>query len=113
MVSAVDPPVVKLMLNYGSKAMKELGLDRDDDVCHVLSDQYGRVIRQVAAYIQISKMHVQPHLVARAALYHALISLYSENAESARASFPFDRRHLKFVQQVVAIMKTAEEKEKK
>jgi predicted RNA-binding Zn-ribbon protein involved in translation (DUF1610 family) len=112
MMSAVDPPVVKLMLNYGSGVMKELGLDRDEQVCHVLSDQYGRVVRQVAAIIQTGKVHVQPHLVARAALYHLLISLYPENAENARSTFPFDRRHLKFVQQVVRMMKRVEEKKK-
>ena len=110
MSSAVDPPVVKTMLNYGSKAMKELGLDRDEDLCHLLSDQYGRVIRTVAAFLQISKAHVQPHLVARAALYHILIQLYPEKAERARRDYPFGERHLKLVEQLAAIMRNVEEK---
>jgi len=103
MSSAVDPPVVKTMLSYGSKIMTELGLNRDDDVCHVLSDQYGRVIRSVAAYLQVSKIHVQPHLVARAALYHILLQLLPTKAERARVLYPFSNRHLRFVEQITGI----------
>lgn len=112
MSSAVDPPVVKTMLNYGSKVMTELGLNRDDDVCHVLSDQYGRIIRTVAAYLQISKARVQPHLVARAALYHILIQLYEGKAEQARRNYPFSNRHLQFVEQLAAITRKVEKRQK-
>jgi len=110
MSSAVDPPVVKTMLNYGSKVMTELGLNRDDDVCHMLSDQYGRIIRTVAAYLQISKARVQPHLVARAALYHVLIQLYEGKAEQARRNYPFSSRHLQFVEQIAAITRKVEKR---
>ena len=113
MSSAVDPPVVKTMLNYGSKVMTELGLNRDDDVCHVLSDQYGRVIRTVAAYIQISKARVQPHLVARAALYHVLIQLYPAKAEQAHRDYPFSNRHLQFVEQLASITRKVENPKRK
>jgi len=110
MSSAVDPPVVKTMLNYGSKAMTEIGLNRDDDMCHVLSDQYGRIIRTVAAFLQISKARVQPHLVARAALYHILIQLYPAKAEQARRDYPFSDHHLQFVEQLAGITRNLEKR---
>jgi len=108
MSSAVDPPVVKTMLNYGSRIMTELGLNRDDDVCHVLSDQYGRIIRTAAAFLQVSKMRVQPHMVARAALYHILIQLYPVKAEQAWRDYPFSNRHLRFIEQLAGITKKVE-----
>jgi len=108
MSSAVDPPVVKTMLNYGSRIMTELDLNRNDDVCHILSDQYGRIIRTVAAFLQISKAHVQLHMVARAALYHVLIQLYPEKAEYAARYYPFNERHLRFVEQLHGITRKVE-----
>ena len=111
MSSAVDPPVVKTMLNYGSKAMTEIGLNRDDDLCHILSDQYGRIIRTVAAFLQISKTRVQPHLVARAALYHILIQLYPAKAEQARRDYPFSDHHLQFVEQLAGITRKVEKRQ--
>jgi len=113
MSSAVDPPVVRTMLSYGSKIMTELGLNRDDDVCHVLSDQYGKVIRTVAAFIQISQTRVQPHLVARAALYHVLIQLYPVKAEQAWRDYPFSDHHLRFVEQLVGITRKVENPKRK
>jgi len=108
--SAMEPPVVKTMLNYGSRMLKELGLDRDEDACHVLSDEYGKSVRMVAAFLQVSKMKVQPHLVARAALYHLLIQLYPEKAEDARWRFPFQERHLELVEQLALLTNRAEAK---
>ena len=105
MSSALEPPVVKAMLSYGSKMLKGLGLDRDEEMCHVLSDEYGRCVRTVAAFLQISKIKVQPHLVARAALYHILIQLYPEKAEDARWAFPFQERHLELVENLALLLK--------
>lgn len=107
---AVEPPVVKAMLSYGSKMLKGLGLDRDEDVCHVLSDEYGKRVRTVAGFLQVSRVEVQPHLVARAALYHILIQLYPEKAEDARWRFPFQERHLELVEQLALLAKRAEAK---
>jgi len=110
LANAVEPPVVKTMLNYGSRMLKELGLDRDEDACHVLSDEYGRCVRTVAAFLQVSRMRVQPHVVARAALYHILIQLYPEKAEPARWAFPFQERHLQLVEQLALLARRAETK---
>ena len=57
----VDPPLVKSMLTYGSRLLKEMGLDRDTDRNHIFADQYGRLLRKIAAYIMISKSNLQPH----------------------------------------------------
>jgi hypothetical protein len=105
---ALEPPIVRRMLNYGSQMLKQLGLDRDTDECHELSDQYGRCIRAVAAFLQISKLKVQSHLVARAALYHLLIQLYPERAEYARWAFPFPERCLTLVEQLSVLVRKAE-----
>ena len=108
--SAVEPPVVRRMLDYGSKMLKQLNLDRDEAECHELSDQYGRCIRAVAAFLQVSKLKVQSHLVARAALYHLLIQLYPEKAETARWMFPFPERCLTLVEQLAVLMRRVEAK---
>jgi ribosomal protein S27E len=108
--SAVEPPVVRRMLDYGSRMLKQLGLDRDTDECHILSDQYGRCIRTAAAFLQVSKMKAQPHLVARAALYHILIQLYPEKAETARWIFPFPERCLTLVEQLDVLVRRVEAK---
>ena len=110
MSSAVEPPVVKAMLSYGSMMLKELGLDRDEDTCHVLSDEYGKCVRTVAAFLQVSRVKVQPHLVARAALYHILIQLYPEKAEAARWRFPFQEHHLELVEQLALLARRVETK---
>jgi hypothetical protein len=106
--SAVEPPVVRRMLNYGSQMLKQLYLDRNEAECHKLSDQYGRCIRAVAAFLQVSKMKAQPHLVARAALYHVLIQLYPEKAETARWIFPFPERCRTLVEQLSVLVRKAE-----
>jgi hypothetical protein len=108
--NAVEPPVVRRMLNYGSQMLKQLYLDRDEEECHELSDQYGRCIRAVAAFLGVSKLKVQPHLVARAALYHLLIQLYPEKAEYARWAFPFPERCLTLVEQLAVLMRRVEAK---
>ncbi|MFH0896980.1 MAG: TFIIB-type zinc ribbon-containing protein, partial [Candidatus Bathyarchaeota archaeon] len=110
--SAVDPLVVKRMLSNGSRMMKELGLDRDDDRCHVLSDQYGRALRVFATFLQDSKIKVQSHCIARALLFDLLSQLYHEKAEEASALFPFQPRHLTFVRQFRQMVRQVEEKEK-
>jgi hypothetical protein len=108
MSNAVEPPVVRRMLNYGSQMLKQLYLDRDEDECHKLSDQYGKLVRTAAAFLQVSKLKVQPHLVARAALYHVLIQLYPERAETARWMFPFPERCLTLVEQLSVLVRKAE-----
>jgi len=70
--SAVDPPKVRSILNYGSKLLRELGLDRDTDFNHVFADRYGRLLRLSASIIQVSKLKLQPYLMARAILYQLL-----------------------------------------
>jgi hypothetical protein len=110
MSNALEPPVVKRMLNYGSQMLKQLYLDRDEAECHELSDEYGKLVRAVAAFLQISKLKVQSHLVARAALYHLLIQLYPERAEYARWVFPFPERCLMLVEQLSVLMRKAEAK---
>jgi hypothetical protein len=104
----VEPPVVKRMLDYGSKMLKQLNLDRDEAECHILSDEYGKLVRTVAAFLGVSKLKVQPHLVARAALYHLLIQLYPEKAETARWMFPFPERCLTLVEQLSVLVRKAE-----
>lgn len=46
----VDPPLVKRMLTYGSHLLKGLGLDRDTNRDHLFADQFGRLLRKIAAY---------------------------------------------------------------
>ena len=93
----VDPPLVKSMLTYGSRLLKELGLDRDTDRNHIFADQYGRLLRKIAAYIMISKSSLQPHQAARAALYHLLSEVDREKAEEVKEKYPFNKKYLKLV----------------
>jgi hypothetical protein len=70
--SAVDPPKVRSILSYGSKLLRDLGLDRDTDFNHVFADRYGRLLRLSASIIEVSKLKLQPYLMARAILYQML-----------------------------------------
>ena len=103
--SAVDPPLVKKMLEYGSRVLKDLGLDRDTDECHLFADQYGRLLRKLAAFIQVSRVSVQPHLVARAALCY-LLRGNPERAEEASRKYPFDGKIYNMVAQAAELFKT-------
>jgi len=96
-IQTVDPPVVKRMLSYGSKMLKELGMDRDTDSCHIFADRYGRLLRKIGAFIQISKTEVPPYIAARAALFYLLINMDREKALEARKKYPFGTKYLEFV----------------
>jgi hypothetical protein len=93
----VDPPIVRAMLNYGSRLLKELGLDEDKDRNHILADRYGRLLRKIAAYLTISKSNLQPHQAARAALFYILRTVDPEKAKKAQKDYPFDRKYLNLV----------------
>jgi hypothetical protein len=93
----VDPPIVRAMLNYGSRLLKELGLDKDKDRNHILADRYGRLLRKIAAYLTISKSNLQPHQAARAALFYILRTVDPEKAKKAQKDYPFDRKYLNLV----------------
>ena len=98
--SAVDPPIVRRMLSYGSRLLRGLGMDRDTELCHTFADRYGRLLRKLAAFLQVAKLKVQPHMVARAALYHQLKETgLNKKADEAKRKFPFNMdKHLKVVQ---------------
>jgi ribosomal protein S27AE len=104
---AVDPPVIKSMINYGSRLMKQLGLYKDTEFCHLFADRYGRLLRKLGAFIQISKLDVQPYLIARAALYYLLKKTDSKKAEEAREKFPFSNRYLSIVKKLEELDKEA------
>lgn len=92
-----DPPLVKSMLNYGSRLLKQLDFDGDTERNHVFADEYGRLLRKLAAFLMVGKLKVQPHLVARAALYYLLSKTDGERAEEAKKMFPFNEKHLRIV----------------
>ena len=100
--SAVDPPLVKKMLEYGSRMLKDLGLDRDTDECHLFADQYGRLLRKIAGFIQVSRVDVQPHLVVRAALCY-LLRGNPKKAKEASRKYPFDSKYYNMVAQVTEL----------
>jgi len=93
----VDPPIVRAMLNYGSRLLKQLGLSEDKDHNHILADSYGRLLRKIAAYLTISKAKLQPHMAARAALFYILSKTDPEKAKEAQRKYPFNRKYLKLV----------------
>jgi len=93
----VDPPIVRSLLNYGSRLMKAVGLDRDTDRDHALADRYGRLLRKIGAYIMVSKSSLQPYRAARAALFYVLSTADPEKAGEFREKFPFDAKYLKLV----------------
>jgi hypothetical protein len=94
----VDPPIVRAMLNYGSRLLKELSLDKDKDRNHILADRYGRLLRKIGAYLTVSKSNLQPHQAARAALFHLLTRTdQQEKAKEAKEKHPFNPRYLEFV----------------
>jgi hypothetical protein len=91
-----------------------LNLDPDTDECHILSNQYGRILRSLAGFIQVSKEPITSHMVARAALYHLLLQTRPDKAEEARAAFPFNESHLGFVEDFLRMIdRTRIAKEKK
>ena len=77
------------MLSYGSRILKDLDLDRDTDSCHILADRYGRLLRKLGAFMTISKIRIQPHMVARATLFYLLCRTDPEKAREARRRYPF------------------------
>jgi len=89
--NTVDPPAIQNMLRYGSRLLKELGLDRDTDSCHLLADRYGRLLRKLGAFITIGKVEIQPHMAARVALFYLLNKTDPEKAVEARRRFPFSK----------------------
>ena len=98
--NAVDPPVAHRMLNYGSRMLKDLGMNQDTENCHVLADRCGRLLRKLAAFLQISKLNVQSHLVTRAAIYYLLRELKPEKADESRRKFPFKQKYLNIVEKL-------------
>jgi len=106
--NAVDPPLVKNMLEYGSKMLKGLGFDRDTDECHMFADQYGRLLRKLAGFIQVSRADVQPYLVARAALCY-LLRGNPKKAEEASRKYPFDGKYYNMVAQATELFNVKRE----
>ena len=93
----VDPPIVRAMLNYGSRLLKQLGLSEDKDRNHILADSYGRMLRKIGAYLTVSKAKLQPHMAARAALFYLLSKTDTEKAKEAQRKYPFNKKYLKLV----------------
>jgi len=104
--SAVDPPIVKSILEYGSKMLKNLDLDRDTDECHLFADQFGRLLRKLAGFIQVSKVDVQSHLVARAALCYMLRG-DQKRVEDAKKRYPFNDRYYGMVSRAAELFSGA------
>jgi len=98
----VDPPIVRAMLNYGSRLLKQLGLSEDKDRNHILADSYGRLLRKIAAYLTISKAKLQPHMAARAVLFYLLSKTDPEKAKESQRKYPFNRKYLKLVSLIQA-----------
>ena len=98
----VDPPIVKSILNYGSRLLKELGLDRDTDSNHTLADQYGRLLRKIGAYIMVSKSNLQPYQAARAALAYILSKVDPEKAKEVTEKYPFNSKYMDLVTMLMA-----------
>jgi ribosomal protein L37AE/L43A len=105
--NAVDPPVVKRMLNYGSNMLKDLGMHQDTEKHHLLAHRCGSLLREIAAFLQISKLNVQSYLVTRAAVYYLLKQLKPDKAEEARLRFPFKPRYLCMVEKLVELKREA------
>lgn len=107
---SVDLPVVKNMINYGSKMLKSLDMNRkwvnyiDSD--HVFADRIGRLLRKLGAFLQISKLKVQPYLITRAAVYYLLSTLKPEKAEEARKKYPFKDKYLTIVKKLDLLEKS-------
>ena len=93
----VDPPIVKSILNYGSRLLKEFGFDGDTDSNHVFADRYGRLLRKIGAYIMVSKANLQPYQAARAALFFLLSKTDRKKAKEFQEKYPFNRKYLKIV----------------
>jgi len=93
----VDPPIVRSMLNYGSRLLKELGFDGDTDSNHVLADSYGRLLRKIGAYIMVSKSNLQPYQATRATLFYLLSKIDPEKAKEFQQKYPFNKKYLKLV----------------
>lgn len=95
----VDPPLVKRILRYGSRLLKNLGLATDKTSNHILADQYGRLLRKIAAYIIIAKSqdYLKPHLAARAALYYLLSKTDLNKAKTLKARYPFSEKYSDFI----------------
>jgi len=98
----VDPPIVKSILNYGSRLMKELGFDRDTDSNHTLADRYGRLLRKIGAYLMVSKSNLQPYQAARAALAYILSKVDPEKAKEVTEKYPFNSKYMDLVTMLMA-----------
>jgi len=91
--SAVDPPKVRNLLDYGSKLLREIGMDEDTEFNHLFADHYGRLLRKIGAFLQVSGMNVQGYMVARAALWHLLdVAGLHGKASLIREKFPFNTK---------------------
>jgi len=103
--SAVDPPKVRNLLDYGSKLLREIGMDEDTEFNHLFADHYGRLLRKIGAFLQVSGLNVQGYMVARAALWHLLdVAGLHGKASLIREKFPFNTEHLKIVR-IINILK--------
>jgi len=101
LTQTVDPPVVRNMLSYGSRMLKQLGLEKDTESCHLLADRLGRTLRKIGAFLHVSRMQVRPYMLARAAVYVVLSRRgMHDKAAEAQQNFPFKEKHVKLVEKL-------------
>ena len=98
----VDPPLIRSLLNYGSRLLKETGYGTDTDSNHILADSYGRLLRKIGAYLMVSKSNLQPYQAARAALAYILTKIDPEKAKEVIEKYPFNSKYMDLVTMLMA-----------
>ena len=95
----IEPPFIKNLLEYGSMMLKRFGFDRDTSSNHVFSDEYGRLLRKIGAYIIVTKAkNLQAYQVASAAFFYLLTKRGQiEKARKVKKEYPFHRKYFNLV----------------
>ena len=107
-VEQVDPPMVRSMLNYASRVLKGLGLDRDTDECHLLADYVGGMVRQAASVLSLGRWKVKPYLLVRAIVYYCLTKHKPSKTGEFLEKYKPSYKEAVFLQRVLALKKAAE-----
>jgi len=105
-----DPPVARNMLSYGSRILKNLGLQRDTGPSAVLAHTLGGTLRKVGGFLAVSKMYeeVQPAMLVRAAVWFTLKRFgLMDEAEECRRKYKFRERDLKLVLKIAELSELA------
>jgi len=109
----LDPPVVKNMLEYGSKMLKNLGFNPNDRLSAILANELGTVLRRIGAFLTVAKLGevFQPHLLTRAAMFFILKKFgFVEQAEECRKKYAFPEHEMKLLLKVEELTELTLEK---